>query len=603
MRLPWSRQRPRTALMPAPPQALTEGEIVGSYRVGKQLGEGGMGAVYAATHLHTGSKAVLKVLLPTLSLNPQIAQRFVNEARAASNLKHRNIVTVYDCAKRSDGQWYMPMEFLDGITLADFIERHRPLGLPTVVQIVVQIANALQAAHTGGIIHRDMKPENVFITAAPGNRHKVTVLDFGCAKFEEAAGVRTNTSAALGTPLYMPPEQFRVPKDIDRRADVYALGAITWEMVVGERLWNDCETIGEIISRQLVELARINPCSRIPSVPAEVGAVIARALARDPAQRWPTAQAYALALAAALPADEWGPDAGVELVKRYAVELTVASDADAVTEGRHLPPEMVRAAAPTLRAISDGAAPLPVVAAMTPPPVQAGRAAGVPTMPERPRAPTPVTVPHRLPGEVPIIEPSDAVPLRVSTLGAAVGQSEAHDAAPVAGVSRSGRRVVLGGAVAVALGGLAVVLMLGRDAGDAHGRSSATPSAASGSPLGSPVLETSSALAVVTEPAGAVVYVDGAPRGTSPVNVAATVGRTVEVRAELPGHETATRRVTLGPDPATVRLALAPMTDPAPPDAGTPVDASVRVDAGPPPRRDRRSPTVRQEFDPDGVLR
>ncbi len=598
MRLPWAKKRPKTAVMPAAPQALTPGEIVGGYRIERQLGEGGMGAVYRATHTLMGTPAVVKVLLPQFSAHPEISKRFINEATAASNLRHRNIVAVHECGIRPNGQCYIGMELLDGLSLADFIDTHRPLGLPTVVQIAIQIANGLHAAHESKIIHRDMKPENVFVTAVPGNKHKVTILDFGCAKFEEPAnGVRTNTAAALGTPLYMPPEQFKSPKTIDRRADVYALSAVTWEMIVGRRLWGDCETIGQIISTQLDDTQRLNPCAFVPGLPAAIGAGVARGLAPDPRNRWKSAQAFGLALAATLNDTEWGSDAGIELVTRYAIELNITTDSDAATEGVRMPAELVRAAAPPMRAIVDGAAPLPAAAATTPAPAQAARDAA--TMPERPaaRALTPATAPDRQPGEVPIVVPVDpqVSALRVSTLGAAAGQSEARIASspPVSSSRRTGVLVAGGALVAVAVG----AAIVGLTSGGGSDRPAATD------PIGAPTAPASSALAVITDPPGAVVVIDGVSRGPAPVNVGAPVGTTIEVRASLAGHVDAIERVTIGADPATVRLTLAPHID-----AGPPVDASAVVDAAPPidaatRRRDRKPPTSGQDFDPDGVLR
>src|SRR5215470_17474264 len=145
-----------------------------------------MGAVYLAEHRLLKTKHVVKVLLPQWTQNPTIVTRFVDEARAAAAIRHRNVVRVENCDQLADGQWYIVMEYLEGGTLAGFASSHGgPLGMHLVLQIVAQTANGLAAAHARGIVHRDLKPENIFLTRQDGNPHFVKILDFGIAKLGE----------------------------------------------------------------------------------------------------------------------------------------------------------------------------------------------------------------------------------------------------------------------------------------------------------------------------------------------------------------------------------------------------------------------------------
>jgi len=503
-----------------------------------------------------------------LASNSEAAARFVNEARAASSLKHRNIVTVHDCGQRPGGQWFIALEFLDGSPLSRFLASiGGPLDLPTLVLIVGQVANGLHIAHDHGIVHRDVKPENVFLTKTATNPHHATVLDFGIAKIEEArGGVGTREGSAIGTPMYMAPEQLR-GAPIDRRVDVFALGCLAWEMATGQRLWGeDDTTTAAIIEMQIKGTRPLNPCAVNERIPAAVGSVIARALAFNREDRWPTAQAFALALAYALPASDWSEN-GIEILRRFANELTIV-EATTDTAGRPMPSSHGSAVpsaydgAPTLRAIVEGAAPIPAL--HTPPPPLDGRAADRVTVAE----------PHA----------------RATTLSSAARSSRTPItvAEPIRAARQRGRVALIAavGFVAVAAIVVSIVVVSGDDSKHA---APAGPSA--------PPASATSALAIVTEPAGASILVDGAARGVSPINLAAPVGVDLEIRAELPDHVAAAERVRVGAQPATVRLTLAPVVD-----AGA-LDAPPNVDAGAGPRRDRsHSPRRGSDFDPDGVV-
>ncbi len=569
-----------TPIAPPPPSPLTDGEIVGHYRILSKLGEGGMGAVHLAEHIHMRTRAVVKVLHPQLSAHAEVSARFVNEARTASALKHRNIVTVHDCGQRANGQWFIAMEFLDGSPLSRFIESHGgPIALPSIVHILGQAANGLNVAHDSGIVHRDVKPENLFLVQLVTNPHHVTVLDFGIAKIdEEHGGVSTKTNTVIGTPTYMAPEQLRASKDVDRRADIYALGVIAWEMTTGCRLWGDLTSPGAIMEQQVAGARPLNPCHVLANVPPAWGAVVAKALAFRPEDRWPSAQAFALALAHALPGSDWNEN-GVEILRRYANELTIA-ETDAETAGRPVPVSHV--GTPTVRAVADGATPLPVPQ-MTPAYAQLGRPPAVATVPQA----------SRTPGAVPIVivpAPAAATPGQPTTLGGATGQSMTPATMPPP--PRRSRAQLVAALGLAGLGAIVVVAVtVGGGETSAPGKGTAAAPTAPAAPT--PVM---SALAVITEPPGAVVIVDGVAKGAAPLNLPATVGTEVEIRAELVGHVAAVERVRVGAEPATVRLVLVPLADAAVDAPAAPIDAGTRRVRPRPPGRGS------DEFDPDSVV-
>jgi hypothetical protein len=213
------------------------GQTVGSYRIIGVLGRGGIGVVYTAEHNLIGRRAAVKVLNSHYSQDEPMVQRFFNEARASSLIKHPGIVDVFDFGYTEDGAAYIIMELLEGESLAARLARDHKLAPPLALAILRRLATALAAAHRNGMIHRDLKPDNVFLAAHPEDAlgFEVKVLDFGVAKLMRpgrAARV-TESGALLGTPLYMSPEQCRGAENVDRRSDVYSLGCIAYEMLTG----------------------------------------------------------------------------------------------------------------------------------------------------------------------------------------------------------------------------------------------------------------------------------------------------------------------------------------------------------------------------------
>ena len=263
------------------------GHTLGSYSIQRELGRGGMGAVFVGTHALLGRLAAIKVLLPELSRNQDIVQRFFNEARAATAIRHPGIVEIYDFGYASDGSAFIVMEYLEGESLSGRLRRFGRVAPAFAMAVVRQIAGALAAAHRAGIVHRDLKPDNVFLVpdAEIALGERVKLLDFGIAKLagDGAATSRTSTGAIMGTPYYMSPEQCRGAGQVDHRSDLYSLGCMLFEMVCG-RVPFPGDGAGEIIAAH-IHLPPPSPRELAPDLPDDVVDLIGRLLAKDPSAR------------------------------------------------------------------------------------------------------------------------------------------------------------------------------------------------------------------------------------------------------------------------------------------------------------------------------
>jgi predicted Ser/Thr protein kinase len=288
-----------------PPAA--EDPLVGTvvserYRVVRKVGEGGMGAVYQAEHALIGKRVALKVLFADLSRRPELVARFLQEAKSASRIGHENVIDISDFGQTPEGLVYIAMEFLEGEDLGRVLKSERTLPWLRARPILMQIAKALRAAHGQGIIHRDMKPENVFLVQREGRPDFVKVLDFGIAKVvsaEENDGPRlTQTGMIFGTPEYMSPEQAQ-GQPPDHRVDVYALGCIMYHMLTGGVPFKADSFMG-ILTKHLLEPV-VPPRQRRPDleIPADVEEVCLRALEKDRDRRWRDMDAFYRALGAA----------------------------------------------------------------------------------------------------------------------------------------------------------------------------------------------------------------------------------------------------------------------------------------------------------------
>lgn len=266
---------------------LAEGQVIGSYRITRKLGEGGMGAVFAAVNPEIGRTAAIKVLHPQYAQNPQFATRFLNEAKAANAIDHPGVVEIYEFNRLPDGTTFIVMEYLAGESLAKRLLRG-PLGHDTL-RITRQIASVLAAAHAKNIVHRDLKPDNVIMVKdpeAPGGE-RAKVLDFGIAKLAEEQNLKTQAGSVLGTPAYMAPEQCKGASGVTDKSDVYALGVLMYEMLSGQIPFQG-EGLGDIMIKHMTE--EPPPLrQKQPSVAEPVAALVHRMLAKKPEDR-PTMQ-------------------------------------------------------------------------------------------------------------------------------------------------------------------------------------------------------------------------------------------------------------------------------------------------------------------------
>ncbi|HEY4177566.1 MAG TPA: serine/threonine-protein kinase [Kofleriaceae bacterium] len=265
--------------------------IVGSYRITGKIAVGGMGTVYRAEHTLIGRTAAIKVLHPEMTQSRDIVNRFFNEAKATSTIKHPGIVEVFDFGHMESGHAYLVMEFLEGETLAQRMKHRGIVPEGESAMLMRGVCGALAAAHAKGIVHRDLKPDNIFIVPEPesamGERTKI--LDFGIAKLTDIGQVssQTKTGAVMGTPTYMSPEQCRGAGEVDHRADLYSIGCMLYELCVGRPPFN-VSGAGELLGCHL--FVEPDPPSRYGRVSPEMEALIMRLLRKKPEERIQTAQ-------------------------------------------------------------------------------------------------------------------------------------------------------------------------------------------------------------------------------------------------------------------------------------------------------------------------
>jgi eukaryotic-like serine/threonine-protein kinase len=313
------------------------GEVLaGKYLVERVLGEGGMGVVIAARHLQLDQVVALKFLLPTSRTRRDTLDRFAREARNAVRLRSEHVARIMDVGTLDSGSPYIVMEYLEGSNLAGVLSERGKLPIPVAVDYVLQACDAIAEAHALGIIHRDLKPENLFVTRGHDNTSLVKVLDFGISK--SMAGndfSATNSQAVVGSPAYMSPEQMRSARLVDPRTDVWALGVILYQLVVGHVPWD-----GETLPMLCFRITTDPPPPFPDRQQADFEAVVWRCLEKDPDRRFSSVHALAVALA------PFAPPHAAPLVERIGRVLQGRAD------GPVAPPPAAAGAPGTLREMS-----------------------------------------------------------------------------------------------------------------------------------------------------------------------------------------------------------------------------------------------------------
>jgi serine/threonine-protein kinase len=282
--------------MPFPPGTVIAG---GKYRVNRLLGEGGMGWVVVATHLQLEQRVALKFMRS--AKNPEAVARFLREARAAARIQSEHVARVSDVGTLENGSPYLVMEYLEGEDLSELIDAKGALPDYLAIDYAMQACEGLAEAHAAGIIHRDLKPANLFLARRTDGSVRVKLLDFGISKLSPAPGSQpeinmTSTQALMGSPLYMAPEQMRSSRSVDRRADIWSMGTIIYEMLTGRSPFEGT-SLPEVCARILAD-APESMLTYQPDIAPELDTVVLRCLEKDPARRYPDVAALAQALGA-----------------------------------------------------------------------------------------------------------------------------------------------------------------------------------------------------------------------------------------------------------------------------------------------------------------
>jgi eukaryotic-like serine/threonine-protein kinase len=320
--------------------------IAGKYRIERILGEGGMGIVVAATHEHLDQRYALKFLSPEFAMRTDVVQRFMREARAAVKIESEHVARVMDVGVH-EGAPYMVMEYLEGSDLAGIIADRGPLPFREAVGYVLEAGEAIAEAHSLGIVHRDVKPANLFLATKPNGRALIKVLDFGISKAPPTPGEASITKAAtiVGSPSYMSPEQLVLASSVDVRSDIWSLGVVLYEMLT-KKLPFDADTMPELVGVILQKPHEPLGALR-PDLPEALAAVVDRCLLKERAKRHADIAELASAL---LPFAPPGSEGSVERIRHVLFASTLAPG----------PPSAVVAVAPaparTLSPLTSGAA-------------------------------------------------------------------------------------------------------------------------------------------------------------------------------------------------------------------------------------------------------
>jgi serine/threonine-protein kinase len=275
-----------------------EARRLGQYRLLRLIGSGGMGDVYLAEHRMMKRPCAIKVIHPSKADDPQALARFEREVHATAQLSHWNSIEIFDYGRAEDGTFYYVMEYLPGLSLSQLVERHGPLCPARVVFLLAQVCDALAEAHSAGLIHRDIKPGNIFSAVRGGQYDVAKLLDFGLAKVE-----LTQAGSITGSPLYMSPEQALGDTEPDARSDIYSVGAVAYFLLTGAPPFTNAQPLKVILAHVSQDV--VAPSRLRPEIPLDVEAIVLRCLAKQPADRFQDVASLASALAECCVAGQW----------------------------------------------------------------------------------------------------------------------------------------------------------------------------------------------------------------------------------------------------------------------------------------------------------
>ena len=545
-----------------PPDPLVGQMIGGRYQVLKQIGAGGYGAVYKAQHATTKDIVAIKVLHASSQQDPEVGARFRREAQATSALKHPNTVRVFDFGELPDGGMYLAMEFLEGTPLSDLMHRGA-MEFRRLVPIALQVLKALSEAHGKGLVHRDLKPDNIFLQTVHGEADFVKVLDFGIAKSMVGGlgGDLTSTGVIIGTPNYMSPEQAR-GKDVDHRTDLYALSCILFEGLTGEVPF-PAESALDMLLRRLTE-SPPRPHTRVKfECPDAICDVVLAAMAKEQKQRPQTADAMAAALQ-----DGMG-DNRTASGRMLAVPTPISQAAVTMAQEEHAAAQVtfMPGQQPALPTMPSGAAPtaLPTMMAQRP---ATATARGAALLAEDGDAATIATDSGALKAAIAArqaqrkVEP--AAPSQAEFVSAPTLQRSAvAEVAPAAPKPKSKLPLLVAGAVGLAA--LAGVAFVATRAGEAPQAAPAVVQAAKPVPVvaepasaPAPVAAAPAPVAAAPAPVAAVPAPVAAPAAPSPAPVAVSwAALPAATVVEVDGAEVTGTSANLAPGKHKVRATLA----------------------------------------------
>jgi len=305
-------------------------DLAGKYEVVRPLGSGGMGQVYEGRHKALGKRVAIKVLREEAAQHPEYRQRFEREARAAASLVGPHVAQVTDVETLDDGRPFIVMEYLEGQDLNAELEARGTFPIAEAVDYVLQTCSAMTEAHARGIVHRDLKPHNLYLTEHRDGR-RLKVLDFGISKVDEGDASVTSTSVAMGTPLYMAPEQMRSAKHVDARADIWSLGVILYELLVGRPPFdgsNPTAVIAAVTADTPVALRDLRP-----DVPEALDRVVMQMLEKNKDRRPGSVLEVGQLLAPFSTSGVWEPNAPLSSLGRSDIPMPAAPTSAVSVEG------------------------------------------------------------------------------------------------------------------------------------------------------------------------------------------------------------------------------------------------------------------------------